>query len=257
VQSSNGHNGGGSGNDDESPNIIKLPSRKERAKADRVRVKVTLGQPPAGHHEPMINLPPFTKCLLLIIFGIHIPMELFLDPEKQYWVIGHFGFIPAYYTGAIPFAWPALLGPFTFAFLHGGWFHVLINGVMLMAFGAGLERWMGWKRMAILMLLCSLASVAVQLLFNLGSDNPVIGASGAISGMFAAAMIMLQQRHGAASMGFGGRYGLWPFILVWIGISLLFGMTGGPGGENIAWAAHIGGFLAGFVLIKPVLRLKV
>lgn len=256
MQSENGHNGDGSGNNQNSPNIIKLPTRKEREKASRVRMKVTLGPLDRGgkYHEPMINLPPFTKILILILFGIHIPMELFLNPEKQYWVIEHFGFIPAYYTGAIAFEWWAIIGPFTFAFLHGGWVHLLINTVMLAAFGAGLERWMGWKRMAILMLSCSLASALVQLAFSVGSDNPVIGASGAISGMFAAAMIMLQQQRGSP---FSGRYGLWPFILIWIGISVMFGMMGGPGGESIAWAAHIGGFLAGFALIKPVLRLKV
>jgi membrane associated rhomboid family serine protease len=51
------------------------------------------------------------------------------------------------------------------------------------------------------------------------------------------------------------KYGIWPFVILWIAISLLFGLMEAPGGGTIAWAAHIGGFCAGFVFIKPVLRL--
>ena len=203
--------------------------------------------------EPLINLPPFTKILLLLILGIQLGISL-LDEPTQFWIMEHFGFTPAYYTGAIPFDWPALAGPLTFSFIHGGWAHALINGVMLAAFGAGLEPWMGWRRMAILMLGCGIFSILVQLGVSFGSTNPVIGASGALSGLFAAAIIMMQERSG---MRPPGRFGYWPLILIWVGSAALFGVIGGPQGETVAWPAHIGGFLAGFVLYRPVMRFKV
>jgi membrane associated rhomboid family serine protease len=271
VHSNNGHNGGdgenGSGNENDAPNVIRLPDAKERKKREesglnsnnRVRVKVTMGHGQTGYpsgktaQDPMINLPPFTKWLVLVLVCIHAGMTFFLDPAQRYQIIDQFGFIPAYYTGAVSFSGGAIWGPITYAFLHGGWSHLGINAVMLVAFGAGLERWMGWKRMALLMLGTSIVAAIIQAAVAFGSDTPVIGASGAISGMFAAAMIMLQQQ-GRAPMG---KYGLMPFIALWIGVSVLFGMMGGPSGESIAWPAHIGGFLAGFILIKPILKMKI
>jgi membrane associated rhomboid family serine protease len=204
-------------------------------------------------HEPLINLPPVTKILLLAILAIQLVVSL-LDEPSQFWVMEHFGFTPAYYTGDIPFDWPAIAGPLTFSFIHGGWAHTLINAVMLAAFGAGLEPWMGWKRMLILMFCCAIISILVQLGVSIGSTNPVVGASGALSGLFAAAIIMMQERSG---MSMPGRFGYWPLILIWVGAAMLFGVIGGPQGETIAWPAHIGGFLAGFILYRPIMKIKV
>lgn len=202
--------------------------------------------------QPFINLPPFTKTLVFILVGVHILVGALPEPT-QFDVLEHLGFVPAYYTGAIPFDLYALAGPITFAFLHGSWAHLLINSVMLVAFGAGLEPWMGWKRLALMMLACSLVSALVQLGFDIGSTNPVIGASGALSGLFPAALLMMQDRGGMSNPG---RYGYWPLIAIWIGVSVLFGVIGGPQGETIAWPAHIGGFLAGFLLYRPIMRCR-
>lgn len=255
MHSNNGHNNGGSGNgpDNEgndtshAENIIMMPDPAARAQ----RAAQQTGVPPTAQ-QPMINLPPMTKFLTLALLAIQAVMVFALDPRQRYAAIEAFGFIPAYYSGDIPFAFGAVAGPATYAFLHGGWTHVLMNVVMLMAFGTGLERWMGWRRMAVLMAACSIAAAIAHLAFHIGSQNPVIGASGAISGMFAAAIVMLQK---SGQMGAGGRFGLWPLVILWIALSVLFGSMGGPGGEDIAWVAHIGGFLAGLLLIHPVMRL--
>jgi membrane associated rhomboid family serine protease len=201
-------------------------------------------------HQPFIKLPPFTKYFVLLLVAIHLLLSALPEPT-QYWVIEHFGLTPAYYGGAIPFDWPAIAGPLTFTFLHGGWTHLIMNAVMMVAFGAGLEPWMGWKRLALLMFLCNCASVIVQVVFDPSSIQHVIGASGALSGLFAAAIIMMQDRSGATM----GKYGYWPMIVIWVGVSALFGWMGGPNGETIAWQAHIGGFLTGFALYKPVMKL--
>lgn len=235
----------GSGNGHDKDNIIRMPSPQERRQADKLKEGSV-----RTDREPLINLPPVTKILLALLIGVQILVSVVLTPVQKYWVLMHFGFVPAWYAGE-PLSWSALISPFTYALLHGSWLHLGMNAVMLAAFGAGLERWMGGRRMIIFMVLCSLASVLAHLILNWGSEQVVIGASGAISGMFVAALMMLYQRSGTMP---AGRFGFLPLIAVWIGISILFGVIGGPEGESIAWAAHVGGFLAGFVFLKPVMR---
>lgn len=74
----------------------------------------------------------------------------------------------------------------------------------------------------------------------------MIGASGGISGLFAAAIVMMNK----SGQEMGGKVGILPFALLWIGLSIGFGMLGGPDGSLIAWAAHVGGFLGGFIALK-------
>ena len=131
-------------------------------------------------------------------------------------------------------------------FLHGSWHHIAMNGFMLLAFGSGIERWLGSKRMLILFFGSGLFGVLAHYILNTSSEFPMIGASGGLSGFFAAAIVMLNR--GQQEMG--GRLGILPFALIWIGLSIGFGMMGGPGGSMIAWAAHVGGFLGGFAVIK-------
>jgi membrane associated rhomboid family serine protease len=243
VQSNNG-----SGNDDENhdDNVIRMPSRAERDSM--------MKQSGPDTPTPMVNLPPFTKWMVVTLLAIHALTAVILTPQQHYWVIEHFGFIPAYYTGGLALDWPALTGLIGFSFLHGNWGHVLINTVMLMAFGSGLERFMGWKKMLLLMIACNLIAIALHVAFNIGSTNPVVGASGALSGLFAAGLIMLQNQIGFLGTG---KYKYLPLILLWVAISIAFGFVGGPGGETIAWAAHVGGFLAGFIFYKPIQRLNI
>lgn len=241
------HNGNGHDpQSGEREKIVHFPTLAER---DRMRRAQQKAERKAGR-EPLLNLPPVTKAMVLVFLGIHIAIQLLAGPEQQYWIYEHFGFVPGVYTGYGTFGWYALAGPLTYMVLHGSWVHVLLNSVMMMAFGTGAERWMGGRRMAVFFVLCSLASALIHFALNADSTNPVIGASGGISGLFAAMLLMMQ----AMGMGGVGRYGIWPFVVLWIGISMIFGFTGGPDGSTVAWAAHIGGFLAGFVFLKPVMR---
>jgi len=199
-------------------------------------------------HPPMINLPPVTKYLLLAIICIHVALMFTNEADKAY-VFLNFGFIPSIWTGNNVHGFDvfALISPLTYIFLHGTWMHVVMNGAMLMAFGAGVEKWMGAKKFLIFFILCGIASVIVETIIHPFSTNPVIGASGAESGLFAAILILLQSQGRLPT----GKYGIWPFAAMWIGISLVFGLIGGAMmGGQIAWAAHLGGFIAGFGLLK-------
>lgn len=240
---------------DNDDNVISLSEAAERKRL-QIMEEAARNKPP---HEPffksgtLFNLPPVTKYMLLTFLSIHILTDMVLSDPQQYDVFMNFGFVPGYYTGTLPFGWAALIGPITFTFLHGSWTHMILNGFMMMAFGTGVEKWIGGKRLFIFFMLCNIFAALAQFVFSPLSTAPVIGASGGLSGLFAAVLLMMQQQNG---LGAGNRYGILPFIILWIAISVIFGMVGGPDGNNVAWAAHIGGFLAGFVLFKPIVNAR-
>lgn len=246
--------------DEPSAQVISLPTGAERArlladKAQRAEDAARQQKAPSEpfFKAPLLNIPPVTKYMLVAFLLVHVITNGLLDDRTQYEIFRSFGFVPGYYTGALPFGWEALIGPLTFTFLHGSWTHILLNGFMMMAFGTGVERWMGGKRLFVFFMLCNLCAALAQFVFDPFSPAPVIGASGGLSGLFAAVLLMMQKEQG---LGAGNRHGILPFILLWIAISVIFGLIGGPGQSSIAWAAHIGGFLAGFVLFKPVMRAR-
>lgn len=240
------YNGNGHHHPDEEDEnkVVRLPTLAERARMRREEER--RNRPP---REPMINLPPVTKLLALSFILIHVALQFAPEPA-QYWIYDHFGFVAGRYTGRAEFGWYALFAPVTYMFLHGGWMHLILNTFMTAAFGTGVERLMGPRRMLVFFLLCSLAAVLAQFAVSPFAADPVIGASGGLSGLFAAILVLMQKM----GMGSAGRYGIWPFVALWVVISVLFGMMGAPGGGAVAWVAHLGGFAAGFLLLKPVMR---
>lgn len=183
------------------------------------------------------------------MIAIHLVLSFGISDELHGYILFNYGYIPAIWTGQSPYGFDfnALISPVTYIFLHGGFMHIVMNAAMLMAFGAGIEQWMGSKRFLQFFFLCGLFAVAVETLIHPFSNTPVIGASGAESGLFAAILVLLQQQGRLPT----GKYGIWPFAAFWIGLSVLFGLVGGTlAGGQIAWAAHLGGFIGGFVLLK-------
>jgi membrane associated rhomboid family serine protease len=143
--------------------------------------------------------------------------------------------------------------------LHGSWAHLIINCLWLLAFGPIVARRFGNLLFLFFFLVCGLAAAACYLAFNWGSPVPVVGASGAISGLMAGALRMLP---GQAPWVTPSEAPLAPFLsrqilmftLVWAAINVMTAVTGfGVGGESglIAWQAHLGGFLAGLLLCGP------
>jgi membrane associated rhomboid family serine protease len=231
-------------NNDDKSNVVdfKMPRKTSIEKEHK------LAPPPPN--EPIINLPLFTKYLLGSLIVIHLIVTFIINNEQLQWTVLHLGFIPARFTGHAEFEALSLLTPFTSMFLHGGWLHLGMNCVMLLAFGSGIERWMGGKKMIAFFIACGLVGIAFHFALNHQSINPVIGASAGISGLFAAALVMLNKN----TIGMTGKYGLWPIAIFWVVISVVLGFVDTPqmgiqSGE-IAWAAHVGGFLGGFAVLK-------
>jgi len=201
--------------------------------------------PPRPPSQPRaINLPPLVKRLMIASAAVYV-LWILLPPNWAVIFLYVFGFIPARYSvGDVSL--PALVGPLTHQFLHGGVLHLVLNMVMLAAFGAGVERALGARRMLVFYLVCGAIGAFGHFAVYPQSTIPVVGASGSISGLFGGVLRLIAMHARAA----GRAVRLLPAILIWIGISVIAGFTGLPGAEDaeVAWAAHVGGFLAGLAL---------
>jgi membrane associated rhomboid family serine protease len=140
-------------------------------------------------------------------------------------------------------------------FMHGGWFHLIGNMWFLWIFGNNVEDAMGHVRFVIFYLLCGLAAAGLQIAFNPGSPVPMVGASGAIGGVMGAYIVLYPRVHVhmLIFLGFFITTFAVPAVVMlgyWIVIQLLggFGSLGATGG-GVAFWAHVGGFVAGAVLV--------
>ena len=141
---------------------------------------------------------------------------------------------------------------FTSMFMHAGWVHLLGNMLYLWIFGDNVEDRFGHSKFTIFYLLCGLAATFAQLLFSTDSNVPNLGASGAVAGVLGAYILMFPQGKVKVMMGRGVVpmpalvvIGLWIVLQFFSGIGSIAN-TADTGG--VAYMAHIGGFIAGFVL---------
>ena len=205
---------------------------------------------PAPPRQPMFNVPPLVLALIGVNVVVHL-VTLGLAQDAFVWVLIHLAFIPVRYSIEGLGGWAAWVGPFSHQFLHGGWLHLVMNMVMLAAFGSPVERMVGRRLMLVLYLFSGVIGAFTHFALFPGSNMPVIGASGAISGLFGAVLWLMARPNqwGQRSMRF------WPAALIWIAISVAIGFTGMPGAGDgqIAWAAHIGGFVGGILIMMVML----
>jgi membrane associated rhomboid family serine protease len=206
------------------------------------------GGPPAVVTYGLIALN-----VLAFLLELAQPSQAALQSFIQAW-----GVVPREYSAAtdlpptipLPF-WSTLV---TSMFLHGGWMHLGGNMLYLWIFGDNLEKVMGAARFVIFYLACGLAASAAHILFGPGSNIPAVGASGAISGvlggyilLFPGNRVRVLTRGGVAHVPALVVLGLWIVIQLVNGIGSM-ATTSETGG--VAYMAHIGGFVAGLVLVK-------
>ena len=159
-------------------------------------------------------------------------------------------------TGVLePTPVPVYFTLITSMFMHGGWAHLLGNMLFLWVFGDNIENRIGHIRYLIFYLVCGIIA-SLSHVFVSGSDSliPSLGASGAISGVLGGYLLLFPSRRVRVIMGYGittvpafVALGLWIVFQVINGMGMLGGEETGGG---VAYAAHIGGFIAGLVLIK-------
>ena len=199
----------------------------------------------------MITLPPAIKIILGVMLAIQVLMTV-LQPNQANWLIGTFGLI-LFWNGE--FQPERLYSLLTYAFLHGGWLHLLFNGLWIATLGSQIYRVLGLDRFLILLLTTSVLGGLTQAFLHWGEPTLTIGASAIVFGLIGAAGHVWVAPF---TMSSGERLKkLFAFSAIMMLLNLGYAYLGAPGdgGSAISWEAHAGGFFAG-LLIFPLLVVR-
>jgi len=172
------------------------------------------------------------------------------------WVALRAGFVPARVMGPVVIgAVPVWLTPLTATLVHGGIIHLGFNMLMFGYCGRFVEYAVGAVGIVILYVVGAYAAAALQYLTGPTMLIPMVGASGAISAVVGAYALLYSQKRGSVEKL--GRFGHWLHVLwlaaAWIAVQLLIALATIASHIAIAVAAHIGGFIAGLLLARPLL----
>jgi membrane associated rhomboid family serine protease len=202
------------------------------------------GSPP----ERMFNAPWPALAIAVIIIASYAAQGLLPYDGRAY----------ALYPVEVEAGRP--LGLLTSLFLHGGWPHALMNAAFGLAFGTPVARLFGLRAAGVIAffifyLVCGVIAGLVFVALHPGGMNPVLGASGAVSGLMGAAARLMD---GQGRLGSPFSRSALSMAAAWIVVNMLIALTGlAPGLEegSVAWEAHLGGFAAGLLLAGPFARL--
>ena len=207
-------------------------------------------------HTPFLNYVFVASCV--VAFGWQLSLSEF-EFERS---LTDFAFVPVslFHGNSLPplggpsWAWLTLA---TSMFLHGGWLHLGGNMLYLWIFGNNIEDAMGHIRYLIFYFACGIGAALSEGVVNPGSEIPMVGASGAISGVLAAYLLIFPRARITVIVPLGIL--LYPLkisalyvIGFWFLIQLFQAGFADPNEPGIAWWAHIGGFAAGLIL-APIL----
>ena len=205
--------------------------------------------------------PPLITVTFIALCSLVFLWQQTLTQDAQQTLVMTLGAIPAVLIGdkSLPAGLqqlPAVATIFTSMFLHGGWMHLLSNMLYLWIFGDNIEGYLGHLKFLFFYLVCGIAALLAHVFIGGAADVPLVGASGAISGILGAYMVKYPRarvlviipivffwsiRHIPALIVLG----FWFVIQVFSGV-----LAAGQGGGGVAFWAHVGGFVAGLLLIK-------
>jgi membrane associated rhomboid family serine protease len=217
---------------------------------------------PLYDENPTERKPALTLGLIVACTAVFL-WQVSLGEREGLRVVYAFGLIPAVLLGEASLPPGGALVPppatlVTSMFLHGDWMHLIGNMLYLWIFGNNIEDHLGRPRFALFYLACGLAAAFAQILPDPGSRIPMIGASGAISGVLGAYLLLHPGARVMVLVPLGWFLTLvrLPAFLVlgfWFVFQLISAALAPAGGGGVAWWAHVGGFAAGMALL-PVLR---
>jgi len=203
--------------------------------------------------RPVVTVALIATCVLVYFWQVSLP------PQQAQAVVYSYGFVPAllFTDVSLPAELvrvPATMTLVTSMFLHGSFMHVAGNMLYLWVFGNNIEDVCGHLRFVLFYLLCGLVAAFAQALPDPASEVPMIGASGAISGVLGAYLLLFPHARVRTLVP------LFPFIFTpsipagwllgfWFVFQLLSGLRSSPAEGGVAFWAHVGGFIAGCGLI--------
>jgi len=222
---------------------------------------------------PFINYTLIVLNILAFLWSLDWRMKL---PEPRPEVLIYLGVVPArlavvlFNHGYVPWDLISGLGTrfvppvaaivpyFTSMFLHGGWLHIIFNMWALWIFGDNVEDYLGHSLYLSLYMICGVAAALLHTLFNFNSTVPSVGASGAIAGVMGAFFVLYPRARVLTLVPFFFIFFLW--LPAWIVLGYWFiaqflsgaatSISHGQNASGIAFWAHVGGFVAGVLLIK-------
>jgi membrane associated rhomboid family serine protease len=200
---------------------------------------------------------PIVTVVFIVMNVLVFLYELSLGERNGEYFIGTFALVPARLFNAphvIAGSLPDSLTLFTSMFLHGGVFHLAGNMLYLWIFGNNVEDAMGRIRFIVFYLLCGIVAALGHAMTNTQSSIPMIGASGAISGVLGAYLLLYPRARVLTlfTLGFFVRMIEVPAMVIlgfWFVFQFLSALVATGQGGGVAWFAHIGGFLAGMMFI--------
>jgi membrane associated rhomboid family serine protease len=202
---------------------------------------------------PVLTVAVMASCVLAFLWQVS------LSEHDQHRVVYGLGLIPSVLLGKGRLAQGlAMLPPeatvLTSMFLHGGWLHLIGNMLYLWIFGNNVEDAVGHLRFPVFYLVCGVLAAAAQVALNPDSRLPMVGASGAVSGILGAYLLLYPRARVLVGLplGFYVHLTYLPAALVlgaWFALQLVSSLLTDPQHGGVALFAHIGGFLAGMALI--------
>ena len=172
------------------------------------------------------------------------------------WYVAVAGFIPARLSGVIQLdgALPAWITPLTSALLHGSWVHLIINMVMLAIAGSQVERIVGASGMLLAYIVGAIVAALAQFAWDPSSPIPMVGASGAISALFGLYAIFFgRPKQFSRSQKVNRWIHVAWLLAAWVVLQWMSAVLVGGEGVMLATPAHIGGFIAGLAMHRPLL----
>jgi membrane associated rhomboid family serine protease len=219
------------------------------------------------HDDNPTSTRPYVTVTFIVACALIFLWQSSASPVAAQNILYAFGVIPAVLLGGVDLP-PALqivppsVSVLTSMFLHGGWFHLIGNMLYLWVFGNNVEDAMGHGKFIAFYVICGTAAALAQALPEPASTVPMVGASGAISGVLGAYMLLYPHARVLLGLPLGffifqlGRFPAVWVLAAWFGLQLAMHAFAPPieaGGSGVAFRAHIGGFLAGMLLI-PIFK---
>lgn len=225
------------------------------------------GLPP--QREPIFNIPGVLMGYVAALILVEFARSYILTPDLDQWLVSIGAFVPARYVHPIADQSVAgyFLGPVAYSFLHGGWAHLGSNALFLVVFATPLTARIGAVRFTVLWIASAVFSAFFLAVLTGFEVSFLVGASGVVSATAGAScrfVVPLLGSNRMTSARYAPRLGMFEAlgqrtVVVFVAIWLLFNVVvaGFDPSTNVAWQAHLGGFLFGYLtfgLFDPPLR---
>lgn len=216
---------------------------------------------PIRDDNPTTRKPILTVTLIVVNCLIFLYTKSLGEEGFQRFIFA-FGFTPDFFFDIHGnYQVPTIIywTPLFSMFLHGGWMHLIGNMLVLWVYGNNIEDYFGPAKFLLFYLLAGIAAVGLYSVINLDSQIPLVGASGAIAGVMGAYMVL----HPRAEITVLIFFFLIQFVTlpakvvlgIWFAMQLIMSLLGSSSGGGVAWMAHVGGFVFGYIVLRILIRI--